>query len=516
MQDGEVIHKQGYGIAQLEYTIPITPSTVFPIESESKQFTAYAVAMLAQQGKLSLDDDIRMYLPDLPDFGEAITIRNLIHHTSGLRGQDTLLKLAGWRIEDMITNDQILRLVKRQRELNFSPGEEHWYCNTGYTLLAEIVSAVTGQSFSEWTAENIFRPLGMTDTHFHDGPSLVVPNRAYAYIRAEGPFRKAVRNGASVGATGLFTTVEDLAKWVRNLDDARLGGPALRELIHTPGVLNNGDTLNYAFGLKIGEYKGLRTVEHGGGGDHSFNSLVVRFPDLKFAVIILSNQGNFRPGSMAPRVAEIYLFDKMLAEEPEDEEPEEEQPDTVPRPERADINPAVYDDYAGEYELRPGIVVTVIRDGDSLWAWPPGQGRFELIPVSETRFFVPAQDDHLTFQRNQQGKVTHYTVGPGEEGIQAMRIEPWAPEAAQLAEYAGEYANDELETSYTIAVREGVLSATLTWHDPITLTPTPTRDMFFGDTSFIRLAKFERDSENEITGFSLSGGRVRGVLFVRR
>jgi CubicO group peptidase (beta-lactamase class C family) len=425
VQDGEVIYKRGYGIAQLEYAIPITPSTVFSIESDSKQFTAYAVAMLALQGKLSLDNDIRAYLPDLPDFGEPITIRHLIHHTSGLREQYTLLGLAGWRLDDVITNDQVLRLVKRQRELNFSPGDQQLYCNTGYTLLAEIVSVVTGQPFSEWTAQNIFQPLGMTSTHFHDNNELLVPNRAYGYVGEVGDFRKRVHTHG-VGPSGVFTTVEDLAKWVRNLDDDQLGGPALNELIHTRGMLNNGDTLRYAFGLNIGQHRGLRTVAHGGGGG-GFNSYFVRYPEQKFAVIILCNLGNFRSNSMAHRVAELFLSEKIQVERPRGDEPREERSDTAPQ------------------------------------------------------------------------------------------IEPWAPDAAELAEYVGEYASDELGTTYTISVRGSVLVATHIRHGPITLTPTPwAHDTFIGDTAFLRMVRFQRNDENEITGYRVSGGGVRNIAFARR
>lgn len=430
VQDGEVIHKRGYGRAQLEYAIPITPSTVFQIESDSKQSTAYAVAMLAQQRRLSLDDDIRMHLPYLPDFGETITIRHLIHHTSGLRDQFALLGLAGWPLDGDITNDQILRLVKRQRELNFSPGKEFLYCNTGYTLLAEIVAAVTGQPFSEWTAENIFRPLGMTNTHFHDDHLLIVPNRAYAYLnRPDGGFQRSVLNQSTVGATGVFTTVEDLALWVRNLDEAQLGGPALAELMHTRGVLNNGDTLSYAFGLGIQQHRGLVTVGHGGGA-WGFKSYVVRYPDERFALVILSNLGNFWPTMMATRVAEMYLSESTLADEPEHEMSSDEQPDSV------------------------------------------------VLP--------------------------------------APRIEPWEPDAAELSEYVGEYASDELGTVYSISVRDNILVATHILRDSIPLTPS-TRDEFISsETFYFRVAKFERNEGGEIVAFRVSGGGVRNLLFAKR
>src|SRR6185436_1924774 len=213
VKDGAVVYKRGYGSANLEYNIPITPATVFHVASVSKQFTAFAITMLAKAGKLSLDDDIHKYLTELPDFGQKITIRHLLHHTSGLRDQWELLAMAGWRLDDVITKEHILKMVRHQKELNFSPGQEYLYCNTGYTLLAVIVERITGQSFREYMQETIFKPLNMTGTHFHDDHEMIVKNRAYSY-RPYGPqdFKLSALNYANVGATSLFTTVEDMAR----------------------------------------------------------------------------------------------------------------------------------------------------------------------------------------------------------------------------------------------------------------------------------------------------------------
>jgi CubicO group peptidase (beta-lactamase class C family) len=398
--------------------------------------------------------------------------------------------------------------VNRQRELNFTPGDEYLYCNTGYTLLAEIVARVSGKSFPDWTAENIFGPLGMTGTHFHDDHQMVVPNRAYSYRRSAGGYRKAVLSYANVGATSLFTTAVDLAKWEENLDDGKVGGPKVLELMHTRGILNDGDTLSYAFGLGIGDYRGLRTVGHG-GADAGFRSNVVRFPEEDFAVIVLSNLADFNPGGLARRVADVYLAD-ALAEEPAESPPEPE-----PEGAAAEVDPAIYDDYAADYELEPGVVVTVVRDGDRLWARAPGESRLELIPESETRFYVPAQDAYVTFERNEAGEVDRFVATQGEESIEGTRVEPFEPDASQLQEYAGEYASDELGTYYTLVVRDTVLMAEHVRHDPINLRPT-TRDEFSGDTWFFRQVEFERDEGGAITGLRVTSGRVRNLLFVKR
>lgn len=309
VRDGAVVYQRGYGRANLEYDLPITPSTVFLIASVSKQFTAFAIAMLADQGRLSLDDDVRQYVPELPDYGKTITIRHLVHHTSGLRDEFGLLAMAGYHMDDVITKETILGLAYRQKELNFDPGEEYLYCNTGYTLLAEIVERVTGTSFRAWTTEHLFEPLGMTYTHFRDDYQSLLKNRAQGYYKDdEGGYKMQVVNYASVGASGLYTTVEDLARWVLNFDDGHVGGPAVLAQVHERGRLNNGDTLSYAFGQSIGQYKGHRRVSHS-GSHRGFRTYLTRFPDDHFAVIVLGNFEEFDPSGMALKVADLYLAD---------------------------------------------------------------------------------------------------------------------------------------------------------------------------------------------------------------
>lgn len=511
-RDGAIVQARGYGLANLEYDVPITPSTVFHVASVSKQFTAFAIAVLADRGQLSLDDDIRTYLPEVPDFGTTITIRHLIHHTSGLRDQWNLLALAGWRLDDVITRDQILRLVARQKELNFEPGDRYLYCNTGYTLLAEIVARVSGQSFPEWTARNIFEPLKMAHTHFHDDHQMIVPNRAYSYASdPQNRFRKSVLSYATVGATSLFTTVEDLAKWMDNLESGQVGGLEVARAMRSRGVLNNGDTLSYAFGLVIGEYRGLRTIGHS-GGDAGFRSDVLLFPDQRFAVVVLSNLANFSPGAMTRQAAAVYLADAMR--DP-DRSRERTAAEPAPHPQPADIDLSVLDDFVGFYQLAPGMLVTVSRDGDRLFARTGNEGRVELIPESEARFFAPARNAYVVFERDGAGEVSRFTLQHGETETVAQRIEQWPPTAAQLAEYSGEYASEELGTTYAIASRDSVLVAEHARHDPIILTPSAP-DAFDGSAWFFQEARFERDATGYITGLRVSSGRVRNVLFLRR
>ena len=307
MRDGGVIYKHGYGMADLDHDVAITPSTVFHVASVSKQFTDAAIVLLAQEGKLSFDDEVRKYIAELPDFGQRITIRHLIHHTSGLRDQWSLLGLAGWRYSlDLITDDDILEMMSRQKDLNFRPGEKHVYCNTGYTLLALIVKRVSGRSFREFTSQRIFEPLGMANTHFRDDHAEIVKHQAYGYSPSRDTWRLSVTNFDTVGATSLLTTAEDLARWDRNFDEPTVGGPKLIEQLLERGRLNNGEQLSYAFGLTHGLYKGQAVIEHS-GGDAGYRAHFIRFPERKLSVACLCNAGNANPSRLARNVADAYL-----------------------------------------------------------------------------------------------------------------------------------------------------------------------------------------------------------------
>ena len=315
VKDGRLIYKRGYGMANLDYNIPISPKSVFQIASISKQFTAMSILLLAKQGKLSLDDDIQRYLPDLPRYQSPITIRHLIHHTSGIRNFIELAELAGMRHEDAhLTDDDFLGLIARQKELNFKPGEEYVYSNSGYFLLGLIVKRVSGKSLRKFAEENIFKPLGMNNTHFHDDRNLVVKNRATGYLPSgNGGSALAIDNDESVGAKGLYTSVEDLFLWDQNFYNNKLGGgPDLISEQLSTGKLNNGEKVNYAFGLQVGTYKGFKTIGHGGGFS-GFQAYMYRFPEQNFSVICLCNARYIEidPEELANQVADNFLTDQF-------------------------------------------------------------------------------------------------------------------------------------------------------------------------------------------------------------
>ena len=316
VKDGAIAYANGYGLAHLEYDIPITPSTVFHIASISKQFTTFSVLLLEAEGKLSLDDPIQQYIPELPDFGVTITLRHLAHNISGLRDQWNLLGMAGWRLDDIISTDQVLRLLSRQKELNFQPGDEYLYSNSGFTLLAEVVARVSGQSFADFTRERIFEPLGMHNTLFYDDHEKIVKNRAYSYGIRNGNYQKRVLSYATVGATSLFTTVEDLSLWALNFDNPVVGDAAIIEKINTRGVLNDGTQIAYALGQNVGAYRNIPMISHG-GADAGYRTFLARFPEQGMAVVVFSNDAGFTSSPMAMRVADIVL-EEYFADEPED------------------------------------------------------------------------------------------------------------------------------------------------------------------------------------------------------
>jgi CubicO group peptidase (beta-lactamase class C family) len=506
IKEGAVVYKRGYGSANLEYNVPITHQTVFHVASVSKQFTAFAIVLLANQGKLSLDDDIRKHLPEVPDFGKKITIRHLIHHTSGLRDQWTLLGMAGWRLDDVITKEHIMKMVRHQKELNFDPGAENLYSNTGYTLLAVIVERVSGQSFRDYTEANIFKPLGMTNTHFHDDHERIVKNRAYSYSStgAGGGFKAAPLNYANVGATSLFTTAEDLARWVINFEDKKIGGVDVVKQMQQQGVLNSGKQLSYAFGLGIGPYRGLNTVGHA-GGDAAYRSFTFWFPDQRFGVVVLSNYGSLNPQQMAMKIADLYLADKLAPE-----------PAKPPAAERTavKVDPAILEVYAGRYLLDGRTLVIISKEGDKLMGQPGNSPKAELIPQSETTFFVKEANSEVTFERDEKGNVVRFAMKSGSQNESAKRLNSPAT-AAQLTQFAGNYYSPELGTSYMLVVKDGLLVAQHRRHDDIPLTELE-GDLFSSNRFFFQTVQFTRDGEKRITGFRLSSGRARNVRFDRQ
>ncbi len=411
VEGGDVVFARGYGAANLEHGLPMTRTTVNDLGSVSKQFTAFAIAFLSQQGKLSLDDDIHAHLPEIPDLGGRVTIRHLIHHISGLREIYDALQMAGWQGGDRIAQEDALRLMVRQRELNFAPGDRYLYCNTAYMLLAEVVGRVTGQPFTEWMQQNVFQPLGMHNTTIMAEFGQVIPKVAESYARSNGSFVQVYDNSTIQGAGGVYSTVDDLAKWIRNFSHHTVGDDATFRQIQQRGVLNNGDTLSYAFGITVGTFRGLRRLQHT-GSSAGFRAWLAYFPDVDVGFVTLSNFAGFDRRTQN-RLVEVVLGDHLEAPQAEDTS-EAKSNEDAEEPEPPSITPAALQTYVGEY-YSPELETTYrfeIQDG-TLTGHHRRHDPFALKPVAQDEFSGPSFVRRLVFSRDEAGRVFGMRVSNG-------------------------------------------------------------------------------------------------------
>jgi CubicO group peptidase (beta-lactamase class C family) len=505
IRDGKVIYKRGYGMANLDHDVPIRTDSVFHVASMSKQFTAAAIILLEQERRLSFDDPIHKYLPQLPDFGHTITIRHLVHHTSGLRDQWGLLDLSGWRYSrDLITDSDIMSLIYMQKELNFPPGEKMQYSNTNYTLLGQVVEKVAGKSLREFTTSRLFKPLGMSDTHFRDDFQEVVKKQATGYTRdtEKDEFRVSVTNFNTVGATSLLTTVEDLALWDQNFYEPKVGGNAFLENMHQLGSLKSGEILNRAFGIKILEYRGLKAVESG-GHDAGYRSVMLRFPDYRFTVICLCNLAEISAGSLSELIANIYLEQEFTTDN-----------GNPPRPSAFTISDKELSRFEGLYRCdnQPSVIRTTAVQGKLVAQL--GEWQMEWRPV-EANLFVHNALKARFEAKESDWPSTLVIEWKGEEGSSVyQRQEPYQPEVQQLKDFVGVYRSNEIDPVYRITLtgKEIILHRQKSAPDP--LEPL-FEDAFRGSVASGSVLRFERDKKNNVVGFKWNGGGVQNFRFLK-
>jgi CubicO group peptidase (beta-lactamase class C family) len=500
VRDGRVIYSRGYGQAQLEYAVPNTPATTFHAASVSKQFTAFAIQLLVQEGKLSLDDEVRKHVPELQLQGPPVTIRQLVHHTSGVRDQWSLVLLAGLRMDDVITEPDILGLLWAQRQTNFVPGDEELYSNSGYTLLGLIVRRVSGQSLAAFAKARIFDPLGMSSTRFQENYGDLVKGRAYSYYRFRDAWRYSALSYSNTGATSLFTTVEDLARWDDNLTTGRVGGAAVQAAMLVRGKLNNGREIGYASGLVLGNHRGLPVQEHS-GSDAGFRSHLLRLPAQKLSVLLLGNAADLATGQLARQVADIYL------EGTPGLEPVRALPPEVELQAR-DLAP-----YLGDFEMRPGFVLTFTAERNQLMVQATGQPRFAMLAAAEDRFVVRNFEASVTFPRpvgNQPVETAMWQQGGRD--LPLRRVVRQEPTAESLQACAGDYYSPELRTLYGLGVRNGKLFVRYP-RGELELRPLA-GDQFSAPFPLGVLA-MRRNAAGACEGFAVTTGRVRNLLFQR-
>lgn len=495
--DGKPVLIGAYGMANLEYGLKIRPDTIFESGSVAKQFTAAAIALLVQDGKLSLDDPVRKYVPELPDFGPPILIRHFLNHTSGLRSQWPLMGLSGRPTGRAVhTVDEILELVGRMKELNFKPGDEFLYNNTGYTLLGVVVARASGKSLDAFCQERLFKPLGMIHTQWRDDFTEIVPDRATAYGRkSDGTFYTLMSFTDVIGNGGLLTTVGDLLIWNENLDNPRVGGRALIEQLETRGRLNDGFENEYAQGLVVTTYKGLREVSHG-GSTAGYQTFLARFPEARLSIAVLSNVTASGPARLAHEVADIYLAGKL-------KEPA--------KPVAAVVPAETLKRYVGVYrEPLTDAAMRVELDKDGKTLRISGQA---VVPLSGTTFSTADGSRQAAFEPGPAGSPLKMLDSDGRSKPRLWEaVPPFAPKPADLEAYAGTYHSEEIDTTYTMYVDGGKLKVRFRPAQRFELTPVYA-DAFEGDGDVLR---FTRDGSGRVDGFLVYAVRVRHLRFVRR
>ena len=486
-QNGRTLLSRAYGMADLEHDIPNTPETVFEAGSVSKQFTAAAIVLLARQGKLSLDDDVRRWIPEVPDYGTPITLRHLLNHTSGLRDWGTVVQIAGWpRGTRIHTHAHALDVIRRQKSLNFTPGEEFLYSNTGYNLLAMVVEKASGVSFAEFSRREIFEPLGMTRTQWRDDFSRVVKGRAQAYVPVDSAWRQQMPFENVVGNGGLLTTVGDLLRWNQALMDGTLAG---LDTLETQGVLTSGRKIEYALGLYVQRYRGTREVAHG-GATAGYRAYLARYPEHGLSVALLCNAANANPGG-AFRAVDLILGDRLR--------------DEAPAPAAAvPVEAAELERRAGMYRnRRTGAPLRLVMADGRLRA-----GNTELVPVGPAAFRLGGVRVEFADGPAAGGRL----VFPDGDTIVFEPAPPADTTAANLASYAGEYRSDEAEATHTVAVENGTVMLRIRPSIAIRLVPIYA-DGFAGPGGMV--VRFIRGADGRVEAFTLTVERVRGLRFDR-
>jgi CubicO group peptidase (beta-lactamase class C family) len=475
--DGATVLSAGYGMADLEHNVPITPASIFEAGSVSKQFTAGAVLLLAQQGKLSLDDPIRKYIPEVPDYGTPITIRHMINHTSGLRDWGSVESIAGWpRTTRTYTHAHVLEIVSHQHALNYTPGAENSYSNTGFNLAAILVSRVSGKPFPEFSRDAIFNPLDMSSTQWRDDYQRIVPNRAIAFTQSGGTVRMLMPFENVYGNGGLLTTVGDLLRWNQNFKTQKIGGRAFVEAQHQQGRLNDGRTIAYAAGLMVLNWKGLREVSHS-GSTAGYRAWLGRYPDQGLSVAVLCNLASADAGNLGHKVADVYLAG-VLAKKPE-------------------RSPAIVD--SAGLAARAGLYRS-IRDHETL-SIEVKDGHLQLA----RRGPLAALPPNAEFETDSSGKVTRLRLATEvDEGNYYEKVDRANPTATDLQAMVGKYASDEAEVTLEVSVEQGGL--VIHRHPDTTIALAPTyRDGFSSSLGSIR---FIRDGSGHVTEMSIGEQRV--------
>ncbi len=485
---GIVALRAGYGMADLERGMPVTADTVFESGSVAKQFTAMAILLLAQQGKISLDDPMRKYLPELPDYGAPLTIRHVLSHVSGLREWRLVATFSGTPEGTyVLDNHDLLRMASRQRALNFDPGTVWSYTNTGFNIATILIERAlgNGKTFEDFTREAIFEPLQMTHTRWRDDFRAVVPNRALAYAVKPGGWIQDTPVENIIGAGGMLSTVGDWLLWNENFTHAKVGGPAIVKMQQTPAVLSSGKTISYAAGLTVGTFDGFREVSHG-GSTGGYRTWIGRYPEKGVSVAVMCNSAQANPTQLGRETARLWTGGVP-----------------APNPTPVAVESAALEKLAGMYrKVRDNTVAELrVRDGKLML------DRVVLTPAGVTEF--TAGQNKFLFEDGRFSQITP------DGDIVYERVKPVDPSDSELATLAGNYESGETGSTLIVAAKAAELTLAIAWNKPVRLRPT-FRDAFMmegggGATSIV----FHRDQTGKVTGLSAGDDRAWDLRFTR-
>jgi CubicO group peptidase (beta-lactamase class C family) len=510
IKNGELIYSKGYGLANMEYDIPNSASSVFRIGSTSKQFTAACIILLAENGKLSLDDTLNNYFPDFPEYANKINIRHLLNHTSGIRDYLQLAYLKGFEDDDFYVDDNIMEWLVNQTDLNFAPGEEFLYSNSGYWLLGQIVKKISGTNLADFAQKEIFEPLKMNNTHFHNDHTQIVKNRASGYVPSENDrYRISMTTLDAIGDGGVFTTINDIKKWDNAYYNSEVLSQFFWKMMTEQGVLNNGEVIDYASGLFISEYKGLKTISHG-GSFVGFRAELLRFPDQHLSIAIFANRGDANPSAMANQVADIMLKSSLIDANTATQDAIK----NIKNNSFIKLSASELKNYAGNYwNENDSYARKIYVKNDTLRYYRNKDNESVLMPISANEFkMINVNADLLIrFDNKEKRSMTVIANGGKPEFFDTYQQKVYTTQ--ELANFVGTYYSKELDVFYSLKLENDLLTLYINDSKKSPL-KSIMKGLFSNDDygSF----QFENDQEGKLIGFRLAAGRVKNLKFEKK
>ena len=504
IKNGEIVYSKTYGLASLEFQTPNTKETIFNIGSVSKQFTAMGIILLHLEGKLSIDDDIRKYLTDLPDFGEKITIRNMLHHTSGLRSFHALLSIAGWRFDDARNNEDLNRFMKKQQGLNFKPGEQFGYSNTNYMLMVNIIEKVTKQKFATWMQETIFKPLGMTKTYIQEDYMEVKRHKATSYYtNRKKEYFKASEFWGYIGSANVHSNANDLLKWLQNFKTPQKGWEKPFNLMTTQDNLNDGKENEYAFGVLIRDYSGIKSVEHS-GATGGYISNIASFPEKNISFVLLSNFQSSNIPQKSSKLTKILLDNKKV------KKPKNEKFISVKVPKKKLLK------YVGSYwDSKDHYSRKIYMKNDTLRYFISKNKDYAMLPLGNHKFKRLSRGSKVIVEFNLNKKDSKMTITFNDkDAYHLKRYQPVKSTTKELTLYSGTYYSPEVESTYTISYNKNKLNGNHIRHGEFGIQRV--REGVLKTRSPLGQIRFIKNRKGIITGFFASNGRVIDLWFKKQ